>query len=225
MKIARSIAIAILLISAVSSFAGNKKVEISTSEHDAKIYANGKEMGSGAITIIVPSHAQITVEVKKSGFLTKRQVFYNMKEQPKPPKAFYFDLQEDDAYEASLKIDQANVDFAIVVNDKMSVTDAWKLATQIVTDYFDAIEVSDKETSYMRTSWNVQTFRQNTVRTRFIIKLGDSEPLTYKVKLVSEYSGEAGTSVKADEKYHEWDRVLRKYKNIINDFSTRLGDK
>ena len=134
-------------------------------------------------------------------------------------------MKRDDAEEASVKTDQANVDFAVEVNPKFVPTDAWKLATQIVTDYFDAIEVSDKETSYLRTAWSIQTFQQNTIRTRLIIKLGNSNPLTYKVKLVSENSGASGTSVKSDEQYREWDRVLRKYQNIISDFATRLGYK
>jgi hypothetical protein len=134
-------------------------------------------------------------------------------------------MKRDDAEEASVKTDQANVDFAVEVNPKFDPTDAWKLATQIVTDYFDAIEVSDKETSYLRTAWSIQTFQQNTIRTRLIIKLGNSNPLTYKVKLVSENSGASGTSVKSDEQYREWDRVLRKYQNIISDFATRLGYK
>jgi len=225
MKIAKNLIIAFLLLSSISTFARNKKVVITVSEQSAIIYANGKEMGAGSAIVIVPAYGELTVEVKKVGFLTAKHIFYNMPNQPKPPKSYHFILEKDDAYEASLKNDQANVNFSIVVNEKLSVTEAWKLTTQIVTDYFDAIEVSDKETSYLRTSWNIHTFQQNTIRTRFIIKLGDSDPLTFKIKLVSEYSGKSGTSVKADEKFKEWDRVLRKYKNIITDFSNRLSSK
>ncbi|WP_244503425.1 hypothetical protein [Flavobacterium caeni] len=134
-------------------------------------------------------------------------------------------MKADDAEEASIKTDQANVDFEIEVNSDLEVTEAWKLTTQIVTDYFDAIEVSDKETSYLRTAWSVQSFQQNTIRTRLIIKLSKSNPLTFKVKLNSEFSGTNGTSVKADEQFRDWDRILRKYKNVISDFSTRLAKK
>ena len=141
------------------------------------------------------------------------------------PKNLYFEMKKDDAEEASIKTDQANIDFEIQVNPDLNSIDAWKLTTQIVTDYFDAIEVSDKETSYLRTAWSVQSFQQNTIRTRLIIKLSKSNPLTFKVKLVSECSGVNGTSVKADEQYRDWDRLLRKYKNIINDFSNRLSKK
>lgn len=117
------------------------------------------------------------------------------------------------------------MDFEIVVNPELTLDEAWKLVYLIVTDYFDAIEVSDKETSYLRTAWSVQSFLQNTIRTRLIIKLANSSPLTFKVKLNSEYSGTARTSVKADELYRSWDRVLRKYENIIGDFSNRLQKK
>lgn len=130
-----------------------------------------------------------------------------------------------DAEEASIKTDQANVDFSVEVNKKYDLLQAWKLTTQIVTDYFDDIEVSDKETSYLRTAWSVRSFRQTTVRTRLIIKLGNSDPLTFKIKLVSEYSKIPGASVKSDEQFTEWDRILRRYQNIIGDFSARLGNK
>jgi hypothetical protein len=134
-------------------------------------------------------------------------------------------MKKDDAIEASLKTDQANVDFEVTVNKNLDLSEAWKLTTRIVTDYFDAIEVSDKETSYLRTAWSVQSYSQNTIRSRFIVKLSNSNPLTFKVKMVSEHSDVAGTGVKDDERFKEWDRVLKKYQNIITDFQTRLANK
>jgi hypothetical protein len=104
----------------------------------------------------------------------------------------------------------------------MSEIDAWKLMSQIVTQYFDVIEVTDRETGYLRTSWELKSFTQNTIRTRLIIKLGDTEPLTYKIKLVSEESRRAATSVKSDELYREWDRVLRKFEGLLEQMESRL---
>ena len=84
------------------------------------------------------------------------------------------------------------------------------------------IEVTDRETGYLRTSWVVQSFQQNTIRSRVIVKLGNTDPLVYKVKLVSEESKLPGTSVKSDEMYREWDRVLRKFENIVEELRARL---
>lgn len=165
------------------------------------------------------------VKAQKTGFLKYEATVCGKKAGPEPPKTLFFNMKTDDSEEASIKTDQANIDFEIAVNPDLSISDAWKLTTQIVTDYFDAIEVSDKETSYLRTAWSIQSFQQNTIRTRLIVKLSKSNPLTFKVKLNSEYSGASGTSVKADEQFRDWDRVLRKYQNVISDFSTRLSKK
>ena len=69
--------------------------------------------------------------------------------------------------------------------------------------------MTDKETGYLRTAWSLKSFMQNTIRTRIIIKETSTEPLVFKIKLVSESSGLPLTSVKSDELYKEWDRVLR----------------
>jgi hypothetical protein len=105
----------------------------------------------------------------------------------------------------------------------MPEEDAWKLISMIITSYFDVIEVTDRETGYLRTSWVVQSFQQNTIRTRIIVKLGDTDPLTYKIKLVSEESRHPGTSVKSDELYRDWDRVLRKYSGVIDELQSRVN--
>lgn len=202
-----------------------QKVNISTSESDAKIIVNGQLVNSGNYILKVDKNECYNVKAQKVGFLRYEATVCGKKAGPEPPKSLFFDMKPDDSVEASIKTDQANVDFEIIVNPDLSPDEAWKLTTQIVTDYFDAIEVSDKETSYLRTAWSVQSFNQNTIRTRLIIKLAKSSPLTFKIKLNSESSGNNATSVKADEQFREWDRILRKYGNVINDFSTRLSKK
>jgi len=200
-------------------------VKVSASEPDANIIVNGQQVGVGAYKLKLDKAECYKVKVEKPGFLKYEATVCGKKAGPEAPKSVYFEMKRDDAEEASIKTDHANVDFSIEVNKDLDINEAWKLTSQIVTDYFDAIEVSDKETSYLRTAWSVQSFQQNTIRTRLIIKLSKSSPLTFKVKLVSESSGINNTSVKADEQFHDWDRVLRKYQNVISDFSTRLAKK
>ncbi len=217
--------IALLMLSTFCGLTFAQKTTISASEDDARIVVNGQLVGSGSYVLKTDKNECYNVKVQKVSFLKYEATVCGKKAGPEPPKTLFFDMKKDDSEEASIKTDQANIDFEIEVNKNLSPTDAWKLTTQIVTDYFDAIEVSDKETSYLRTAWSVQSFSQNTIRTRLIIKLSKSDPLTFKIKLNSEFSGSNASSVKADEQFHEWDRVLRKYKNVISDFSTRLSAK
>lgn len=207
--------------SSYSVFAGKSKVQLSTSETDAEIYIDGKLMGKGNAEVVILSNSCVTVHIEKIGYLRETITFCNKKHSAKPPKTYYVEMNRDDAYDASIQTDIANID--IELKTSIPEEDAWKLISMIITSYFDVIEVTDRETGYLRTSWVVQTFQQNTIRTRMIVKLGDTDPLTYKIKLVSEESKHPGTSVKSDELYREWDRVLRKYSGIIDELQSRVN--
>ncbi|TCI92768.1 hypothetical protein [Tenacibaculum sp. M341] len=200
---------------------GKKKVELGVSESDAEIFINGKMVGKGSTLVTVPKGDCVTVVVKKIAYLTERIEFCNKKDMTKPPKSHYVEMKRDDSYDASVQTDIANVDIELKC-EKLTKDKAWKLINQIVLTYIDVIEMTDKETGYLRTAWSLKSFSQNTVRTRIIVKESSSEPLVFKVKLISESSGLPLTSVKSDELYKEWDRVLRSYSDVIGEFQARI---
>lgn len=200
---------------------GKKKIELGASEKDADIYINGKLVGKGSTVVTVPKDDCVTVIVKKTAYLTERIEFCNKKNMTSPPKTYYVEMQRDDSFDASIQTDIANIDIELKCNN-LEKDKAWKLINQIVLTYIDVIEMTDKETGYLRTAWSLKAFRQNTVRTRIIIKESSSDPLVFKVKLISESSGLSMTSVKSDELYKEWDRVLRSYSNVIGEFQARI---
>ena len=207
--------------STIEDVVGKKRVELGVSESDAEIYVNGKMIGKGSAEVTVPSDECVTVIVKKVGFLSEKIEFCNKKKMTKPPKTHYIEMKRDDAYDASIQTDIANIDIELKV-ENMDKDQAWKLINQIVLSYIDVIEMTDKETGYLRTSWSLKTFKQNTVRTRIIVKEASTDPLVFKVKLVSESSGLPMVSVKSDELFKEWDRVLRSYSNLISEFQARV---
>jgi len=200
---------------------GKKKIDLGISEADAEIHINGRLVGKGNTEVLVPKDACVTVIVKKIGFLLEKIEFCNKKGMTAPPKSYYVEMIRDDAYDASIQTDIANVDIELIV-EAMDKDSAWRLINQIVLNYIDVIEMTDKDTGYLRTAWSLKTFKQNTVRTRIIIKESSSNPLVFKAKLVSESSGGSLTSVKSDELYKEWDRVLRSYSNVISEFQARI---
>ena len=200
---------------------GKKKIELGVSESDAEIFINGKLVGKGSTVVTVPSDDCVTVIVRKVGYLQEKIEFCNKKKMTKPPKTYYIEMQRDDAYDASVQTDIANVDIEVKV-DNMDKDQAWKLINQIVLTYIDVIEMTDKETGYLRTAWQLKTFRQSTVRSRIIVKEASTDPLVFKVKLVSEASNLPMVSVKSDELFKEWDRVLRSFSNVIPEFQARV---
>jgi len=217
------ILLSFILVVGVSftSMAGKKKVLISCSESDAAIYSNGIKVGTGQAEIIVLSKSCVTINIKKIGYLDIEETICNKKGFPKPSKTKYFEMITDPAWDASVQTDMANTDIEVQLNTNRSEVDSWKILNQIVTNYFDVIEISDRETGYLRTAWNLHAFDNASIRTRIIIKIGTLDPLSYKVKLVSEIAG-PGTSVKSDHFFSEWDRVLRTYETVISQITSRL---
>ncbi|QCX01636.1 hypothetical protein FGM00_16520 [Aggregatimonas sangjinii] len=210
----------LLLFVSCAMYAGKKKVQFSTSEQDANVFVDGKLMGKGNVQVLIAKGSCVNVRVEKTGFLTYHIEFCNQKKTTSPPKSYYMEMHRDDAYDASVQTDIANVD--IEIRSKKDKDAAWRLMNQIVLSYLDVIETTDKETGYLRTAWQLKTFKQNTIRTRIIVKEASLNPLSFKVKLVSEESRQALTSVKSDELYREWDRVLRKYKDVVSEMQSRL---
>jgi len=102
---------------------------------------------------------------------------------------------------------------------KRSQAETWKAINSLVLQYIDAIEVSDKDNLYLRTAWVVNVYNSGTIRTRIIIKTAGTDQ--FSLKILSERA-EPGSSVKEDERFKEWDRVLRKYSKIVDEMQTRL---
>lgn len=211
--------ITLLLLTAVltSSFiSGPEKVTISCSEQDAAIYVDGLAVGNGTTKITVPKGECVNVKIVKTGFVTVEKNYCNKKGDSFPEKDF-IKLEVDEAYTSSISTRIANVDISLKVKDVYG--ESWKTLNNVILSYFDVIELTDKETSYLRTAWALQVFNTVTVRTRLIVK---NDVDGYKVKLVSEISNTATKGVKTDESFREWDRVLRKYENVITDLQSRV---
>ncbi|MES2416949.1 MAG: PEGA domain-containing protein [Bacteroidota bacterium] len=200
----------------------DRVVRINTTPADATIKVDGKLVGNGEYAIKILDGACVEVIVEKPGFVRMVKSFCNQDNMQAPPINDHFALKLDEAYISSIQSDQANVNFAIGASTTRSPEDAWKVMNQIVTNYFDVIEMSDKETSYIRTAWSIKNFADNTVRTRIIVKPGNTGSSQYVVKIQTEASGAANTAAKEDEKFKEWGRLLNTYKDVISEMQSRL---
>ena len=192
------------------------KINVSCSAADASITVNGKAAGNGGAIIKLLANSCMKIAAEKVGFYAKTVEFCN-NGFTKLPKAHYIELEQDAAFEASVKTDIANVD--INIRPKKSQAESWKAINSLVLQYIDAIEISDKENFYLRTAWVASSFNSGLIRTRVIIKTNGPEQFT--IKILSE-NAEPGSSIKEDEKFKEWDRVLRKYSKIIEELQNRL---
>lgn len=199
----------------------SQKMALSTNPPDAEIFIGGKKVGTGSIDIKVGKNECITVQIVREGFLQYSNEYCNKKGMPSIPKKEYIQLSVDQSYEASSKSDIANVDVVLKPN-RGTIEENWLSSIRTITDYFDALEVSDSDVKYLRTAWIVDTFDGFVVRTRIIYRLTRDEPQEYKLKIVSERAMR-NTSSKQDERFESWDRVLKKYGTLLEEVSVRVN--
>lgn len=211
----KSIVFVALLFSMSVNLIAAEKVIISCSEQDAKIFVDGILVGNGQTKISVSKGECVNVKIVKVGFVTVERNYCLKTKGTNLPDKDFIKLEPDEAFTSSVSTDISNVDITIEAKGN----DSWKSLVNIILSYFDVIELSDKETSYLRTAWSVQTFKSGVVRTRIIVKNAENG---YKVKLVSEVSYATNATVKNDEAFQQWDRVLRKYESIITELKSRL---
>ena len=191
----------------------------------AQIYANQKQAGVGSFQVQVPDGSCVKVRVEQSAFLTYNREYCAQVNAPAPPMDDNVTLKQDDSYAASVASDQANVNVTIEVGKTYIEEGAWKLLSSIVLTHFDVLENSDSQTGYLRTAWQIKSWGDNNevvIRTRIIVKRSNDSPLRYSVKIVSERNKMAGVSIKEDENFVAWDRLLNTYKDVISEAQSRL---
>jgi hypothetical protein len=201
----------------------DRVVQINTTPDNAQIKVDGKVISNNGFKLVILEGQCVEVEVSKEAFDTQKKNYCNTTNTGLLPITDHINLVEDEAWTSSIQSDQANVNFSVTVNPALNEEAAWKMLSQIIMSQFDILEITDRSTGYMRTAWHIRVFGNGTtVRTRVIVKQGNIDPLKYIVKIVSEISIVKNASVKDDENFREWDRLLKTYKDLISEIQARL---
>lgn len=197
-------------------------IMVTTQPQTAKIMVNGVVMGAGSLQVTVPFGECVSVEIQEEGFITEVRDYCKKKGMTPPPKSDYFKLQADESYTSSIQNVDANHEIPMSVKKERTREEAWKIIVSTILDKFDVLEANDEKLGYLRTSWVGANFKANTVRMRVIVKQNSEDPLQYKIKFVSEFSGRSGTAFTADEQFQPFGRILKKYDGFLDEIVTKL---
>lgn len=202
----------------VPAEASAKNKKIITQPVDAKIYVDGSYVADGNYFLKFGSRDDLfVVKVEAPGYVTKVVKVFKSDTR----NAITVALRNDDSLEGSVASNLANKYFTINVREGVNEDQAWKLLSQVMLNYFDEMQTSDKSSGYMTTTWVTETFpmAEVKVRTRVQIKQAISDGLAYQIRITSEFAPlHAG-----EQAYKPWSRVLKKYESLINEMQTRIG--
>lgn len=204
----------------------DRLVKITTNPSDALVQINGKTVGTGSYDLKVPLNGSVEIRVLKDGYVRYAKTYFNQANMQEPPATDFIEMAVDEAYTSSVSSDLANVRITVPVNSAHSSEEAWRILSSIVTRYFDILETVDYNTGYLTTSWQVENFASSVIRTRVIVSSGgNSDQLAYAVKLISQEAfldGQNSVTVKDDEKFEDWSRILKKYEGLVQEIQARL---
>ncbi len=200
-----------------------QKKTIHVTPETAKIFVNGAEVGTGSYTYkFKRSDDFIMLKFEAPGYLTRTlRLLKN-----NPNKTLHYTLDKDEALIQSSGaedgIDIANKNFSITCREGMSEDIAWKRMMNIAVMNFENVEMRDKDAGWIRTAWVNTRFESQIVRTRLEIRMQFAgEGLSYQVRISSEISDDPECS--GSQCFEKYDRVLKKYENIISELQTTLG--
>ncbi len=203
----------------------DREVRVTTQPQHAAIFVSGKEVGAGEYPVVVRRGGCVEVEVTAGSFLPTTRSYCNQ-DNARGLEVLngedFVKLETDESWPLTVESDQANVNFQVDVGEARHADDAWRILSQIITSQFDVLEVTDKETGYLRTGWNIRTFRGAVIRTRVIVKLASLRPMKYTLKLVSEKAVGQNVDIKDDQLFKPTNRILLQYKDLINEAQMRL---
>ncbi len=193
---------------------------------NARIYVNGEEVGTGVYVLKFPRRDEfVQLKFEAPGYQPRTVRL----RRDNPQKTISYRLYQDEALlnsvGASEGLDVANKFFSVTCRKDMTEDVVWRRLMNIAINNFENVEVSDKAAGWIKTAWVRQPFSNGQIiRTRLEIRLQTLEEggLSYRVKVSSEIANdnECGHEDQCFEKY---DRVLKKYEQIISELQTSLG--
>lgn len=207
-----------------------RMIKLNTVPNDAAIEVSGQRVGIGSYDLKVPNGRCISVVVSKDGFVKYYKDYCNQADRNAPPVTETIEMVRDQAYDNSVSSDLANVRITVPVKSGLAPAEAWRILSSIVTRYFDILETVDYNTGYLTTSWQVENFNSSVIRTRVIVSSGgNSNELAYSVKLVSQAAElndpnrtKEVITVKDDELFKDWSRIMIKYQGLVEEIQARL---
>lgn len=197
---------------------------------DARISIDGNYVGDGLITTdIKKKESFIVVKMEKDGYLTlETKIYFTDKR-----KAVSYTLRPDAFRNVTSPSGIVNRFFAVTVSKSLysETTDgkrntelAWKMIHQIILNYFDEIQTTDKASGFVQTPWSYKSFPEadKQIRTRVSIKESNlGGDLTFQIKISSEAA--PLNAMQRDESFQEIDRIAKVFEPMISEFQARLG--
>lgn len=187
---------------------------------EAEILVNNELMGKGKCEVSFDNREKVLLTFRCNGYETS--TYYLLKNNTE--RTVTYRLEADEAYlnsEGDETASQyANRWVPLVTRNGLSDDEAWLRIMSIVRENFEYIEKTDKSSGWIKTFPSITSYKMSDVKTVLEIcpsyATGERQ---YKVRL----SFEKRRKGSGDEGWMPYDRLLKKYKDVIPNLLNSVG--
>ena len=224
----RLLLLSLLTVVALACFSKAKIIKITVLPKETAIYVDNNLLGYGYAEFTRPKSKRVAIiRLECNEYIPINTKFYGSDKRT----AISYTLQQDGFYRLSAASGIVNKFFTInidpqyytITNNKVDVSEAWKLIHQILLNYFDEIATSDFDGGFVQTTWQYKTFNltEKQIRNRVTIRdISIPSKVAFQIKVESEV---ASSHAARHGEFEAIDRIPKEFEGIIQELQTRIG--
>ena len=160
-----------------------------------------------------------TIKAEKEGYFAEEKSIVNYDTVFKDGE-FQLYLEKSPMWWATTKSPAGNQWMNLIINPDLSPAEMWQRIVDAVTKRFPDLKEYDFTSGYLVTTWKKKSFKTSRgtflLRSRFIATVMEKNPLTYRMKLISEWSD------KEELQWRSYPRVFLEDAQLINELMERF---
>jgi hypothetical protein len=213
----------ILLVTGCATQVPTPDTQIRTSPEKVALTLDGEPLGMSPVAykFDFSTQPQYTLTAKKNGYFTETTEITPTSVAGEPSQILV-ELLASPMWQATFVSPATNKWLRLIVNPEADESDIWQRMVDATTKRFPELDEFDYNSGYIKSA--IKTKRYATprgefrLRSRFIAALADENPLTYKIKLISEWTDKG-------VEWYPYNRVFLEDALLIDELVDRFSMK
>lgn len=213
----------ILLVTGCAAPMPAPETQIRTNPENVDITLDGVPLGNSPVTYTFDFSAkeQYILTAKKNGYFSETKEI-TPTVVTGDPSQILVELLASPMWQATFVSPATNEWLRLIVDPGVNESEIWQRMVDATTKRFPELEEFDYNSGYIKSAVKIKRYDtprgEFRLRSRFIAALADENPLTYKIKLVSEWTDKG-------VEWYPYNRVFREDALLIDELVDRFSMK
>ncbi len=165
------------------------------------------------------SEPKYTIFASKDGYFAEKKSIYNFDDLLETGK-FEVQLEKSPLWWATTTSNATNQWINLIVSSEISDVDMWQRVVDAVTKRFPELKEYDFTSGYLMSAPKEKMYKTSRgsfiLRSKFIATVMERDPLTYRLKLISEWSNREGV------RWNPYPRVFQEDAELVSELMSRF---